>query len=223
MVAPLLGAFRGAAELPHVRTDRHDDFLADRMGVLMLPGALTTARVAFHFDGSPRDEEPTIQQAARQVAHSGGVFPLTMAAFTDRISDGGRRPSREESSGRERSRATSDLVTSPGQFARPTPSTYPSGPPLTLKAQPARGAASPTPTSGAVSRSVRAPTSPRSVAASSTATIVQRFGDESGAESKPSTSSVDLDTLARQVYALLKQRLAVERERSGLRGGRRGW
>jgi hypothetical protein len=34
---------------------------------------------------------------------------------------------------------------------------------------------------------------------------------------------MDLDELAREVYAMIKERLAVERERVGRRRGSRGW
>ncbi len=46
---------------------------------------------------------------------------------------------------------------------------------------------------------------------------------EAGAEPKKESKPPDLDTLARQVYALIKQRLVIEKERMGINRSVRPW
>ncbi|HLH74612.1 MAG TPA: hypothetical protein VKX96_15095 [Chloroflexota bacterium] len=97
---------------------------------------------------------------------------------------------------------------------------YPPSPPLTLLSE------SPVPESSAArtidmdGHNGRMAVSPRPAASTPASTVVQRQVAAPEVAEKP---AVDLDTLARQVYALLKQRLAVERERLGRHSGRRGW
>jgi len=216
-------ALRGAAELTQVRARRHDDFLPGRIDSLAVPMGQSAAQFAFTVERHSGNEEPIARRAGRQIANPGGLLPLAMAGPIDQAGEVGPRRSAAETPKLGRSRATSVATSSPVEVARRTASSYSPGPVLPLVSQSASHGSPAVAAAGSESRTVGATITPHSSAASTKSTVVQRFGDGSEAESNPSMGSTDLDTLARQVYAMLKQRLVVERERIGLRGGRRSW